>query len=99
MLITDEPAHTSGEITIDNISSQLREGEFLVFIISPLHDYFQSFAHKNGGRWYKISAHSDFTDAIEIFRHVAKRVSRVVSDVHHLAGGSVSKYLQLSAPQ
>ena len=99
VLITDEPAHTTGQITIENISGRFAKQEFLVFVVSPLHEYFMDFAHKNGGRWYKISAETDFTNALEIFRQVAKRIVRVASDVHRLAGGSVSTYLQLTAPK
>jgi Mg-chelatase subunit ChlD len=97
ILITDEPAHQK-HIKANEMIGRLAEREFLVFVVSPPLDYFKAMAKRNGGKWYKIAANTDFTDLLQIFRDMASRVSHVVSDVHEYGEGSVAKYLMLNPP-
>ena len=62
------------------------------------YDYFKAMARRNGGKWYKVSAKTDFTDLLQMFREMASRVSQVVLDVHEIGEGSVAKYLRLNPP-
>ena len=97
ILITDEPAHQK-HIKADEMIGRLAEREFLVFVVSPPLDYFKAMAKRNGGKWYKVAADTDFTDLLQMFRDMASRVSHVVSDVHEYGEGSVAKYLMLNPP-
>ena len=98
ILITDEPA-LQHRIRASDMVERLRSEEFLTFVISPSLRYFREMAKSTGGKWYRISAHTDFTDLLEMFRQVAQKVSEVVSNVYELGDGSVTKYLQLKAPE
>lgn len=91
ILITDEPAHQN-KLKAGDVTGMLAEREFLAFVVSPPYRYFQDMARRTGGKWYKVSAKTDFTDLLAMFREVAATVSQTVSDVHELADGSVAKY-------
>lgn len=97
ILITDEPAHQD-KYTARDMTANLMEDEFLVFTVSPDIDYYKKMAGKNGGKWYRISAHTDFTDLLDMFKDLANKVSNTVSNVYKLSDGSVSQYLQLNSP-
>jgi Mg-chelatase subunit ChlD len=97
ILITDEPAHQK-RLQADEMTGRLAEREFLVFVVSPPLDYYKAMAKRNGGKWYKVSAKTDFTDLLQMFREMASRVSQVVLDVHEIGEGSVAKYLRLNPP-
>lgn len=97
ILITDEPAHQY-EIRGSEMAVQLAQEEVLTFVISPPLSYFKEMATKTGGKWYQVSATTDFTDMLELFREVAEKVSHVVSDVYELGDGSVADYLRLKRP-
>ena len=66
ILITDEPAHQK-HLRADEMTGRLAEREFLVFVVSPPLDYFKAMAKRNGGKWYKVSAKTDFTDLFRCF--------------------------------
>lgn len=91
ILITDEPAHQN-KLKAADVTGMLAEREFLTFVVSPPYSYFQDMAKRTGGKWYKVSAKTDFTDLLAMFREMATTVSQTVSDVHELAEGSVAKY-------
>lgn len=97
ILITDEPAHQK-HLKADEMTGRLAEREFLAFVVSPPIDYFKTMAKRNGGKWYKVAANTDFTDLLQMFRDMASRVSKVVADVHEYGDGSVAKYLMLNPP-
>ncbi len=97
ILITDEPA-LQHKIKATDMINRLKQGEFLTFVISTPMKYFQEMAKSNGGKWYQISSKTDFTDLLDMFKQVAQKVSKVVSDVYKLGDGSVANYLQLKAP-
>ena len=98
ILITDEPA-LQNEINAEAVIYSLIENEFLTFVISPPLDYFKQMANKNGGKWYQVSAKTDFTDLLEMFEQVALRVSQTVSNVYKIGGGSVATYLKINPPE
>lgn len=98
ILITDEPAHQHRVRASDVISRILQE-EFLAFVVSPAIAYFKDMARKSGGKWYRVAANTDFTDLLSMFQQIAKKVSKVVSDVHELSDGNVSDYLRLRPPE
>jgi hypothetical protein len=97
VLITDEPADQH-QINADEMVGRLTEHELLVFVASPPYKYFQRMALRNGGQWYRISAHTNFNDLLKMFRDLAQKVSQVVSDVYQVGDGSVADYLRLKPP-
>ncbi len=98
VLITDEPADQH-RLRADDLISRLVEREMLVFVASPPHDYFKQMAQRNGGKWYKISAHTRFNDLLDLFRDLARKVSQAVFDVYQVGDGSVANYLRLKPPE
>jgi hypothetical protein len=99
VLITDEPALQNNQLTADSMTKRLNRREILVFVVSPPLDYFKDMAKQNGGQWYQVSANTDLTSLLEMFKQMASKVSRVVSDVYRLADGKVGNYLQLKPPE
>jgi Mg-chelatase subunit ChlD len=98
VLITDEPADQH-RLNADEMIGRLAEREMLVFVASPPYKYFQRMALRNGGKWYKISAHTNFKDLLELFKDLARKVSQVVLDVYQVGDGSVADYLRLKPPE
>jgi len=98
ILITDEPAlqhqHKAKEVT-----AKLTEREFLVFVIATDELYYKEMARKNGGIWKQIGASTDLSEILAIFKEIAKKVSRIVKNVHVLGKGSVKEYLKLKPPE
>ena len=98
ILITDEPAlqhqHKAKEVT-----AKLTEREFLVFVIATDELYYKEMARKNGGIWKQIGANTDLSEILAIFKEIAKKVSRIVKNVHVLGKGSVKEYLKLKPPE
>ncbi len=98
VLITDEPADQH-QLRADDMVGRLTEREMLVFVASPPYKYFQRMALRNGGKWYRISAHTRFNDLLDLFRDLARKVSQVVFDVYQVGDGSVANYLRLKPPE
>jgi Mg-chelatase subunit ChlD len=98
VLITDEPADQQ-RIRAEEMIGRLLEREVLVFVASPPQGYYRQMAALNGGKWYRISAHTNFNDLLSLFRDLARRVSQVVFDVYQVGDGSVANYLRLKPPQ
>jgi Mg-chelatase subunit ChlD len=98
VLITDEPADQH-RLKAEEMIGRLAEREMLVFVASPPYKYFQRMALRNGGRWYKISAHTRFDDLLDMFRDLARQVSQAVADVYQIGDGSVADYLRLKPPE
>ena len=98
VLITDEPADQH-QLRADDMIDRLAEREMLAFVASPPHEYFKRMAQRNGGKWYKISAHTRFDDLLDLFRDLARKVSQVVFDVYQVGDGSVADYLRLKPPE
>ncbi len=98
LLITDEPALQTRQLKANDVIEQLHENEMLTFVVGTKDKYYQEMAARNGGKWYKISAHTDFTDLLEIFGDVASRVSETVADVYRIGDGRVNEYLRLNSP-
>ena len=98
ILITDEPA-LQHDISVEGVIGELREREYLMFVIAIDEPYYKSMALKNGGIWKGISAYMDLSDILEAFKEMAKKVSEVAEEVYLLGGGSVKEYLALKAPK
>ncbi|HZQ06404.1 MAG TPA: vWA domain-containing protein [Anaerolineae bacterium] len=99
ILITDEPALQNRNVQVGDVIEDLRGGEYLTFVVSPPEKYYKDMASRTGGKWYKVSANTDFTDLLEMFGDIASRVSDTVADVYRLGDGKVSNYLRLNAPE
>jgi Mg-chelatase subunit ChlD len=97
ILITDEPALQKNRKP-QEIIAQLRAHEVLTFVVSPDERYFKAMAKQTGGQWYKVSAKTDFTTALNMFRRVAQDMTHIVSSVYQLGDGRVQTYLQLKPP-
>lgn len=98
LLITDEPA-LQINLKIANVLEELRAREMLTFVVSTPEKYYKEMAIKNGGKWYKISAQTDFTDLLEMFGDIASKVSETVADVYRVGDGRVADYLRLNPPE
>lgn len=98
VLITDEPADQH-QVHADDMIGRLAERGMLVFVAAPPYKYFQRMALRNGGQWYRISAHTRFDDLLNLFRDLARKVSQVVFDVYQVGDGSVADYLRLKPPE
>jgi hypothetical protein len=94
VLLTDEPA-LQHNIRAEQAIHQLRNGEFLTFVASPPMQYFQDMAIQTGGKWYQISAQTDFLDLLQMFSELSEKLARTVDGVHSLGQGSLKKYLAL----
>lgn len=97
ILITDEPAHQHN-ITAKEMIERLTQREFLVFTVATSDQYYKDMAVKNGGTWKQISANTQLSDILDMFRDIAKRVTQVAKRVL-LSGGSVRQYLALNPPK
>ncbi|MBI4674911.1 MAG: VWA domain-containing protein [Chloroflexi bacterium] len=99
ILITDEPALSSRNLAPVDVINDLVAGEYLTFVVGTRDKYYKEMARATGGKWYQVSAHTDFTDLLKMFGDIADRVTDTVADVYRLGDGSVSNYLQLNPPQ
>ena len=98
LLITDEPALQSHNVKADDVIDQLQSGQYLTFVVGTTDKYYKDMAAKTGGKWYKVSASTDFTDLLSMFGDIAERVSETVADVYRLGDGNVSDYVRLNPP-
>jgi len=98
VLITDEPA-LEYHHTRKGMIKTLKQREFLVFVVAINTSYYQAMAKENGGIWKEISATTDLSELLQLFRDLAKKVSQVAKAVHQIGKGSVGKYLQLNPPK
>lgn len=99
LLITDEPALQTRQLKANDVIEQLRENEMLTFVVATPEKYYKEMAARTGGKWYKISANTDFTDLLEMFGDIAESVGDRVADVYRLGDGRVNEYLRLGAPE
>lgn len=99
LLITDEPALENHNLKVRDVMEQLQYREMLTFVVSTPEKYYKEMAARSGGKWYKISAHTDFTDLLEMFGDIASKVSETVADVYRIGDGKVSDYLRLNPPE
>lgn len=98
IVITDEPAHQHTH-KAETMIAELGKREFLVFTVATNDWYYQDMAVKNGGVWKPISASTNLSEILDMFRDLAKKVAKVASEVQRLASGSVSEYLRLNPPK
>ncbi len=94
ILMTDEPALQTQQITAKSVTEGLKVSGVLTFVISDPVDYYKSIARTTGGTWFQIGSETDFLSVLDV---MARRVSQVVSDVQRLGGGSVQRYLELAS--
>lgn len=99
LLITDEPALQNRNVKAVDVINDLVAGEYLTFVVGTKDQYYKEMARATGGKWYQVSAHTDFTDLLAMFGDIADRVTDTVADVYRLGDGSVAGYLQLNPPE
>lgn len=99
LLITDEPANQNRQVKASDVIAQLKDREMLTFVVSTPEKYYKEMAAHTGGKWYKISAQTDFTDLLGMFGDIASKVSETVADVYRIGDGRVSDYLRLAPPE
>jgi len=97
VLITDEPADQQ-HLLAQDVIGRLVERQCLVFVASSPQGYYKQMAALSGGKWYKVSAHTNFNDLLSLFKDLARKVSQAVSDVYQIGDGSVASYLKLKPP-
>lgn len=98
LLITDEPALQNRNLNAVDVINDLVAREYLTFVVGTKDHYYKEMARATGGKWYQVSAHTDFTDLLKMFGDIADRVTDTVADVYRLGDGSVAGYLQLNPP-
>lgn len=99
VLLTDESALVVPQLTPDRVQARLRQAKVVCFVASPPEPYFRSWAQANAGAWYPISASMETAALLELLRSLVRHVADTAGRVHQLAGGSVARYLQLTAPK
>lgn len=98
VLVTDDYAHQD-RITAAQMTAQLKQSEFLVFVLAVNTRYYRDMATQNGGTWTEISEDSSLSDLLDMFRDMASIISKTTKEVHVLGTGSVKKYLALNPPK
>jgi hypothetical protein len=97
VLLTDEPALTSPNAQPSEIGDSLAKAEAICFVASPDLPYFRSWASKNAGSWFPIAPTMDTSAILKLLRSLVRQVASVARDVHQIGGGSVRRYLELTA--
>ena len=95
ILLTDEPALDAQRAS--EIDGQLSQQEIICFVCSVPEQYFQHWASAHGGRWTAISSHMDTGSLLKLLKSLVRDVAAVASEIHAIAGGSVSRYLAMPA--
>jgi von Willebrand factor type A domain len=95
VLLTDEPALEAQRS--QEVLAKLRSAEIIMFVASPDLDYYKSWASGTGGKWFQIGQSMDTRALLKLLRSLVRDVAKVAADVHALAGGSYSKYLQITS--
>ncbi len=98
VLITDEPA-LQHSITASSMTAKLKSKEYLVFAVATHHEYYKHMAKQTGGFWRDVTSTRNLKDILDMFRNIAKKATQIAKNVHQVADGSVSKYLQLNPPK
>lgn len=98
VLITDEPA-LQHHLSAERVTKELSSREFIVFVIATAEQYYKDMARRTGGIWKEIGQNTDLSEILELFREMAKQVSKIAKEVHFLAEGSVKNYLALKPPE
>ncbi|MGH9065050.1 MAG: vWA domain-containing protein [Acidimicrobiales bacterium] len=97
VLLTDEPALLTDAMRPEMVAAELRRQDAVCFVASPDLTYFRAWADANGGRWLPIGPSMDTTYLRKLLRALVREVASVADDVHRLGGGSVRRYLELTA--
>lgn len=95
LLLTDEPA-LQHQYRADDVISLLEKHQFIVFVLSFYTHYFHDMARKNGGYWQEISAHTDISKILEMFKKTTTKAVQTAKTIHKEFGGDVSLYKQLT---
>lgn len=95
VLLTDEPALGAHRSRL--VLTKLRSAEIITFIASPNYEYFRSWASGTGGKWLEIGQSMDTRVLLDLLRGLVIDMANVAAEVHAIAGGSYSRYLQLTS--
>jgi hypothetical protein len=95
VLLTDDAA--LGAYRSQKVIAGLRKGEIITFVASTPEDYYQSWAAQTSGKWFEIGPSMDTRDLLRMLRGMVKDVAKVAAEVHAIAGGSYSKYLEVTS--
>jgi len=95
VVLTDEPALESTQLTAKTISQVLNAREFICFVTSPNLPGYRDWARVSGGEWYQIAATTDTSALLQFLQRLMTDVARISNAVHNLAGGSVQRYRQI----
>jgi hypothetical protein len=102
VVLTDEPPHEVGGLTVGRVGQMIRQGEFICFVAAPHPrvqgprvEGFKQWAHANGGRWYPIRQTMPTDKILEFLRSLVQEIPRIVHKA--LEAGSVRRYLELES--
>jgi hypothetical protein len=95
ILLTDEPAlgpKRSGEVL-----ARLLSAEVIMFVASPDHHYYKSWAARTEGEWFRIGPSMDTRALLDLLHLLTGNVAATAAEVHEKAGGDYQQYLRLAA--
>ncbi len=94
VLITDEPALLSQQVTPIAVDNGLAAIDAICFTVAPNMEYYKRWAISRGGRWHQVARAVDTSAIAALFRSLLAQVVEVTDSVHRLGNGSVQKYLE-----
>ena len=94
VLITDEPALLSQQVTPIAVDNGLAAIDAAAFTVAPNMEYYKRWAISRGGRWHQVAQALDTSAIAALFRSLLAQVVEVTDLVHRLGNGSVQKYLE-----
>lgn len=93
ILITDESPHQHGELRAPAMAQRLRREQVVTFTVAPDLRAYRDISSRTGGRWFPVSAGTDFTSILSMFDRVVAEVAATLSTISIDAGGDVERYL------
>jgi hypothetical protein len=91
----DEPAldpKRSGEVLARLLSS-----EVIMFVASPDHHYYKTWAARSEGEWFRIGPSMDTKALLDLLHLLTGNVAATAAEVHEKAGSDYQQYLRLAA--
>jgi von Willebrand factor type A domain len=95
VLLTDEPAlgtHRSQEVL-----AELCQHEIICFSATPDERYYRDWSAQTAGKWFLIGPSMDTRSIVTLLTSLVRDIADVAKSVHALAGGSVSRYIELTS--
>jgi hypothetical protein len=96
VLLTDDAA-LGGPNGIGQVAATLQRSEVIAFVASPEYHYYQEWATRTGGKWFKIGHSMDTGELLTLLRNLVHDVAITAAEIHAIAGGDYKKYLAITS--